>query len=287
VLSKARPLAEMVWLRETADAALDTPERRAALEHRLGELLKSIADETVRRYYREDFQARLARLFAPAGVPVPVRSVTQPRDRLGGKYGDKVRRFPGPNQRAALAPRSTQFQNRSVAHRNQSVVPPREALILLAVINHPWLLAEHAEELAELDFLNRDAENLRRVLLDAAAADAGEDFASLQAYLSGVGASEMQERMERAISHRSDWPVRPDAANEDVLAFWRQVVSLHRRKRTLSRELREAERALGADPTEANFARLKDVQDRLTVLDGTEALIEGFGASSGRPMRSM
>ena len=81
--------------------------------------------------------------------------------------------------------------------------------------------------------------------------------------------------------------MRPDAANEDVLAFWRQIVSLHRRKRTLSRELKEAERALGADPTEANFARLKDVQERLTVLDGTEALIDGFGAPSGRPARSM
>ena len=59
------------------------------------------------------------------------------------------------------------------------------------------------------------------------------------------------------------------------------------RSGTRSRELREAERALGADPTEANFARLKDVQDRLAVLDGTEALIEGFGASSGRPARTM
>jgi DNA primase len=93
--------------------------------------------------------------------------------------------------------------------------------------------------------------------------------------------------MERAISHRADWPVRADAAREDVLAFWHQIVSLHRRKRTLSRELKEAERALGAEPTDANFARLKDVQERLTVLDGTEALIEGFGASSGRSARSM
>jgi len=141
--------------------------------------------------------------------------------------------------------------------------------------------------LAELEFVNREAEALRRTLLDAVAAEAGTDFASLQGYLAHAGASELQERMERAISHRGDWPVRPDAAREDVLSFWHQIASLHRRKRTLSRELREAERALGMDPTEANFARLKDVQDRLTVLDGTEALIEGFGASSGRPMRSM
>jgi hypothetical protein len=32
---------------------------------------------------------------------------------------------------------------------------------------------------------------------------------------------------------------------------------------------------------------LQDVKARLAVLDGTEALIEGFGTSSGRPVRSL
>jgi DNA primase len=81
--------------------------------------------------------------------------------------------------------------------------------------------------------------------------------------------------------------MRPEAARDDVIAWWHQIVSLHRRKRTLSRELKEAERALGADPTEANFAKLMDVKERLAVLDGTEALIDGFGALSGRPARTM
>ena len=45
--------------------------------------------------------------------------------------------------------------------------------------------------------------------------------------------------------------------------------------------------ALGADNTEANYARLRDVKARLSSLDGTEALIEGFGASSGRATRSL
>lgn len=183
--------------------------------------------------------------------------------------------------------RSSQFAQRSVAHRGQSVVPPREALILLAAISHPWLLADHAEELAELDFVSRDAEALRRTLLEAAACGALETREALAEHLMRAGAAELQTRMERAITHKGDWALRPDAANADVLAFWHQIVSLHRRKRTLSRELREAERALGAEPTEANFARLKDVQERLAVLDGTEALIEGFGDSSGRPARTM
>ena len=45
-----------------------------------------------------------------------------------------------------------------------STLPPREALILLAVLNHPWLLDSHAEEFAELELLHRDADQLRRAI---------------------------------------------------------------------------------------------------------------------------
>jgi DNA primase len=286
VLAGARPLAEMLWLRETAEARLDTPERRAALEQRLGELLRAIGDETVRRHYRDELQARLRRLFAAEGRAQRSEGRRQ-EPRENWRWGQRRSSRSLTSDLQPLTPRSPQFSQRSVAHRTQSVVPPREALILLAVMNHPWLLAEHAEELAELDFLNRDADTLRRALLEAAAAEAFADPAALAAHLARAGSADLATRMERAISHGGDWAVRPDAAKEDVLAFWRQIVSLHRRKRTLSRELREAERALGADPTEANFARLKDVQERLTVLDGTEAMIEGFGEPSGRPARSL
>jgi DNA primase len=71
------------------------------------------------------------------------------------------------------------------------------------------------------------------------------------------------------------------------LLTWKQLVALHRQWHSLTRELKDAETALGEDNTEANYARLRDVKARLSSLDGTEALIEGFGASSGRPARSM
>ena len=50
-------------------------------------------------------------------------------------------------------------------------MPPREALILLAVINHPWLLDTHAEEFAELEFRHPDADRLRAAILDADACE--------------------------------------------------------------------------------------------------------------------
>ena len=45
--------------------------------------------------------------------------------------------------------------------------------------------------------------------------------------------------------------------------------------------------ALGDEPTDANMAWLKDVSARLESLDGTEALIEGFGELSGRFRKSV
>ena len=49
----------------------------------------------------------------------------------------------------------------------RTALPPREALILMAAISHPWLLEHHAEEFAELEFLNPDADQIRRAVLDA------------------------------------------------------------------------------------------------------------------------
>ena len=69
VISAARPLADMLWARETEGHTFDTPERRAALEARINEVTTGIGDEAVRRYYRQDFSARLSQFFAPAQAP--------------------------------------------------------------------------------------------------------------------------------------------------------------------------------------------------------------------------
>jgi len=94
-------------------------------------------------------------------------------------------------------------------------------------------------------------------------------------------------RVEASMTHLSDWPARADAAEEDVNLWWTHVVTLHRKSRTLNRELKDAEQALGSEPTEENLAWLRDVQARLGALDGAEALIEGFGIPSGRAARSL
>jgi DNA primase len=279
VLSGARPLVEMLWLREIENARLDTPEQRAALEKRIGELLGEIKDETVRRYYREDFRTRLSRLFSPE-VQRPLGPRRESRDFRPRQPGRQI-------QPRVAVTRSRNLANSPILRGHHAAVPPREVLIVLAVLNHPWLLSDHAEEFAELELVHGDAVGLRKAILEAAARADVSEARVLGQMLEEAGAGPVRTRMERAISHGADWEIRPESASGDVLAWWHQIVSLHRRKRTLSRELREAERAFGAEPTEANQARLMDLQERLAILDGTEALIEGFGAQSGRPARTM
>src|ERR1700754_4438028 len=65
VISASRGLAEVIWAREVEGGNFATPERRAALEKRIGEISNAICDEGVRRYYRQDFAERLSRMFAP------------------------------------------------------------------------------------------------------------------------------------------------------------------------------------------------------------------------------
>ena len=96
------------------------------------------------------------------------------------------------------------------------------------------------------------------------------------------GVAELVERIERSITVPSVWGARPDAAPADVAMTWNQLFALHRQWHSLIKELKDAEQALGRDTTEANYTWLQDVKARLSVVEGTEALVEGFGASSGR-----
>jgi DNA primase len=175
----------------------------------------------------------------------------------------------------------------SIVRGARSALPPREALILLALTNHPWLLEHHAEEFSRVEFDHPDADQLRRAVLDISAEHAPASPEELRKALEKRELGALLAHMERAVTHPADWPARAGAAPDDVNQWWVHVLTLHTKARTLHKELKEAERALGDDPNDQNYAWLRDVQGRLSALDGTEAAIEGFGALSGRPVRNL
>jgi DNA primase len=293
-----------LWTRETEAGSLATPERRAALEARIGEITAGIGDETVRKYYRRDFGDRLRRLFfddRPRSGQPPGRGANS--DWRAANRGRKPGRNSPPPRYSPFAPRpgaarpaegpyvvaSPQLAA-SPLLRGRAAIPRREALILQAAINHPWLLDEHLEALASIEFRHPDAEKVKAALIDIAAhgsalegasADAAEGEA-VRAELARRGVAELVMRIERSITVPAVWGARADAAPADVVMTWNQLFALHRQWHSLIKELKDAEQALGRDTTEANYTWLQDVKARLSVIEGTEALIEGFGASSGR-----
>jgi DNA primase len=304
LIGGARPLADVLWTRETESNPIDTPERRAALEARLGEVTATIGDDTVRKYYRQDFGARLRNLLAPAA---PQRGPQFGGRSFGGGNWGGERNWGGgrnwsdrkPQGRGGFtrrpqaqplvggAPYVVASPQLAAMQRTRASIPRRESLILQAALNHPWLLHDHLEDISSIEFRNPDAEKLKLALIDIAAHDGAADGAAMREELIRRGLADQISRVEKAITTVSVWGAQPEAGPEDVLMTWNQLIALHRQWYSLLRELKDAEQALGRETTEANYSWLQDVKARMSVIDGTEALIEGFGAASGRTAQTL
>jgi DNA primase len=288
VIAAARPLVDMIWARETEAGVFDTPERRAALEAKLREIARTIGDESVRRHYLQAFQERVAAFF-----PVPERRGERrpftPRDPDAWRRGEGRGRREGPGGRAPGSreplPVSDRLK-RSPLIAGRAAWPLREAVLVVTMVNHPDLLHRHLDDFAGLEFGHPELAALAaEVLGHAAGADEVSGMALRKSLREGRF-SALLPRLDAQIEATGYWPAFPASSDKDAEEGWLQALTLQRRKQTLNRELKDAEIALADVPNEANLARLVDIQNQLARSEGTEALIEGFGSSSGRQART-
>lgn len=61
--AKAMPLAEVLWQREITGREINTPERKAALEKALDDIVATIRDDRVKRRYQLEIRLKLSNLF--------------------------------------------------------------------------------------------------------------------------------------------------------------------------------------------------------------------------------
>jgi DNA primase len=277
LLNGSLPLVELLWMRETEGHVFDTPERRAALEQRIAASVQAIRDVSLRRHYEQEMWARLRRLFDNRP---PARAFSRRTTAAGIRFGRKAGP-PLPGASIEISP----TLSRSPMLASRIGVPMREALILLILLNHPTLIGAHAEDLAQLDLASPEARRLRDFLIrhGGEIADAEE----LAAALDAAGFEPVRRRLQNLTALSSLWSVRPDASDADSEATLKQALVLHRRFGALHTELQKAEAALAREATEHNLAKLRDIQAQLSALEGTEAVIEGFGEASGRHRRDL
>ena len=275
VLGKARPLIDVLWERETNAQPVATPEQRAALEARLRQLASGIGDGIVRAHYERELRDRLFALgragrqspFTGRGGPKPERAAPasdwrlRERTRLFGKGAG----FPRAQSPLPSAPSSELV---GLSH----TAPPREALLLKAILNQPWLIDEHAEALAELNFSSRALAALRDEILNLHATKNSLDSATLRSQLSKTGVSKVVDLVARTITHTSDRFAEAEASATEVETGFRHILALQQRQESLGRLLKAAEEAWYRDCTEEAEARLLDLKRQMAQLSTLEHL---------------
>jgi DNA primase len=291
-IEKSRPLAGVLWAREVGGGDFSTPERRAALEDRLAELLKQIKAKRVRRHYGDDIAERLKKLWnKDVDTRPPFRghagrgtagSRPQRFDKRGMHGG-----FPKQRQQAWEYGGASESLKRSALVSGRTEIASREALIVHTLLNHPWLLEAYPEEIAHLSFKNRRLAGLRDEMLNLISGDKALDFEALHTQLNTSESGAVVAQVERAITHKSDWFAEPGASRSDVETGWRQILALHRKSMELGRELEAAQRAFDDEESESAEKRLFDIRKQLSNLEGMEASVEGYGEHSDRPANSL
>jgi DNA primase len=236
---------------------------------------------------------RQKELFRPS-----MPASAQMRPRTGGPAGMPFRRFPAQmragkaggrrfrelNPWEIAAPPSAELRAASAGAGLESAARERrELLIVAALLNHPGLIERHAETLADMPMSGAALDSLKGEILDTAALEQGLDAEKLSAHLKRRGQDTVIAEAMATARRLNVWFVLPDSALDDADTGFRQMVALHRKSVMLERELKAAERLFAEDPSEGNLQRLNEIREELRSAAGTEALVEGFGAASGRP----
>jgi DNA primase len=270
---KTRVLFDVLMEREEQQGPPTvTPEQQAALGARLRGLIAKIADLGVRMHYEGELRQVLyerrrkhEREVARAGgrrarhlagkrrdntqLDWRVRERASERARLGG--------MPRASAPQAGAPRSNDLSERV------ATFPPREALLVGALVNHPHLLELYCEDIAELKLTSMPLQRLKQALLDLLSAGVALDPASVRTHLSGVGLESVIGAVDRALAHTSDKFARPEAGASEAEAGWRHAFALHEMQVAVPLELQLAERAWRMEQSEEAWERIMELHDRL------------------------
>ncbi|HMM64101.1 MAG TPA: DNA primase, partial [Mesorhizobium sp.] len=261
VLAEARPLADLLWMRETSGGVFDTPERRAELEKTLRELAGRIQDESVRFHYNQEMRERVQSFFGAQRGGGRQQGFGKGERRGGGQWSRG-----GAPQRSAI---SESLGRSALVRRAGEAMPVREASIVVALVNHPALIDENFEHVEFLDLASGDLRRLHAALLDALAHDEADDRETVIGAIERAGCRDIWERAVALIRKTRQWPALENAAIEDARDAFAQALHLHRSARTLHRELKQAEAALAADPTDENYRHLVEVQAQFRDVQAT------------------
>ncbi|WP_075215385.1 DNA primase [Mongoliimonas terrestris] len=166
-LARARPLSEVLWDREVAGARIDTPERKAALEARMEDLVRQIRDDRVARRYRLALRVKLSELFWA-------------HDRQGRGGDGRFGKGTGAPGTALAGPTAA-----DIRPPDDPELATVERVLLGLCVEYPDLYEAHIERLAVTEFRVQALEDFKRALYRIAVDLDGTSVASFYEGLDG------------------------------------------------------------------------------------------------------
>jgi DNA primase len=193
LLGKARPLVDLLWESELAAEPLDTPEQRAGLKRRLGELAGAIGDANVKHEYLAEFRERADTHFGRG-----------PRNFDGGsRRGGGGGAGPAPargkrDKRGNWMPPEPPLTQQTRAVQASGLDPILSKAVLAGLIRHPAEIARHMEILGSLRGASGALGKLFEAVVDVALEDRQLDQGKVLTILAKSGFDQMASELLRA-----------------------------------------------------------------------------------------
>lgn len=255
LLGETISLDELVWRSELDAQALDTPEAKAGLRKRLGDLAGTIQDRDVREQYQAEFRRRFDERFAPA------------RRQFDRPFQPRQQRRPGQPWKPEVLPPSDATRAIARTGLNRGVI--RAALD--GLLRYPEVLADKIETVAALPLDDPRLDELRAAAFDASFSGSPLEKESLETILREAGLGAVIEELK--------------ATNTLAFSFLRGNAEYNRAVHDLSATidalaaipmldaaLREATDRLGMETSEAQWSEQQRLREALA--DAQRALTD-------------
>lgn len=243
MLSRTRPLVEILFQKERDVEPLDTPERRAGFKQRLRNAAAAVPEGDLASEYRRQLLAGFDQMF-PRDTPMSREKAPW---RKGGFH----------------APGGSSMEGKAAAASLAMSIEPTVAAVAQGVLDDPARLDDHLEALQTYGFgdpaLNGLAREIVRLRLEADSLDSG----SLHRHLAQAGLGASIREIERAALKSGAPFLSTDMMLADARVSWSQAFEVLTRLAALEEALDSAKSESGTVFDAEAFKRLKAERDAL------------------------
>lgn len=244
LLEQARPMADLLWQRETDGQVFDSPERKALLDKNLRLLLNKITNPSIKSHYGQEIKNRRQTLFFPQ----------QQRKSAFTPWRKNAPQAALPDTKNSLLA--------SANTGPEAEARVRESAILLGCLNHPDLALELESQLERLPFLCADLRQIGNALLSVLHSAEGQNLGDILSTRLGYDAAQKLNSIRQVAGNphllaSADKDLAAQALRADIARQFAIVGVID--------EVRDAESEL--DPDEGLTWRLKEARNAVHEAD--------------------